>query len=59
MKKAHLQLRLGESEKLTFKQAAKLAGLPLSGWSRSRLRTSAFEELKHAGKKASFLDSEK
>jgi hypothetical protein len=59
MKKAHLQLRLGEPEKLGFKQAAKLAGLPLSGWSRSRLRAAASQELKQAGKKVSFLDSEK
>lgn len=57
MKKAILQLRLGEPEKCGFKQAARIAGLSLSSWSRERLRSAAIRELENAGKKVPFIDA--
>ena len=51
-----LDIRLEEKEKQAFKDAADLAGLPLSGWVRERLRRVARKELEEAGKKVAFLE---
>ncbi len=50
-----LQVRLEPSEKEGFDAAAELAGLPLSGWVRERLRLAARSELEGYGKPVSFL----
>ena len=50
-----LQIRLTEDEKRGFQAAAKLAGLPLSSWTRERLRLAAIRELESAGKKIPFI----
>lgn len=44
----YLELRLRALEKRTFKDAAALAGLPLSTWVRERLRRAAIRELEDA-----------
>lgn len=50
-----LQIRLTEDEKRGFQTAANLAGLPLSSWTRERLRTAAIRELESAGQKVPFV----
>lgn len=52
-----LQIRLTEDEKQGFQQAAQLAGLPLSAWTRERLRLAAIRELESAGRKVPFAAS--
>lgn len=54
-KSASLLLRLTESEKRTFADAADLAGIPLSMWIRERLRRRATVELEEAGRPIAFL----
>ncbi|HEX3151372.1 MAG TPA: hypothetical protein VHR66_25055 [Gemmataceae bacterium] len=49
-------LRLQHREKSAFEDAAKLAGIPLAGWMRERLRLSARAELEKAGKPVAFID---
>jgi uncharacterized protein (DUF1778 family) len=53
-----LEVRLDESEKQAFKDAAELAGLGLSTWVRERLRQIARRELEEAGRKVAFLEGE-
>ncbi len=50
-----LEVRLQPAEKQTFKEAAELAGLPLSGWVRERLRAVARQELEGLGRSIPFL----
>jgi hypothetical protein len=52
-----LELRLEEVEKQAFREAADLAGVPLSAWIRERLRRAAREELEGFGRKVPFLVS--
>lgn len=54
-KKATVQIRLTDSEKAGFEQAAELAGVPLSAWVRERLRLAAVRELADAGQRAPFI----
>jgi len=54
-KTLHLDMRLGVADKKAFKDAAELAGLPLSAWIRERLRTAARKELEGAGRPVAFL----
>lgn len=44
-----LEIRLKASEKLAFKQAAEVAGIPVSTWARERLRRAAIRELERSG----------
>ena len=55
-KKQFLQVRLLDSERDGFAEAARLAGIPLSTWVRERLRVIARKELKDYGKTADFID---
>jgi hypothetical protein len=55
VKADYLDIRLGSSEKATFKDAAELAGLDLSAWVRERLRTAARKELEAADMPVAFL----
>ncbi len=48
-------MRLGISEKEAFREAAELAGIPLSAWVRERLRQVAVRELKNAARPVAFL----
>jgi len=51
----YLEVRLQSAEKQAFKDAAELAGLPLSAWVRERLRLAAKRELQESGKPIAFL----
>jgi hypothetical protein len=55
LKSASLLLKMEESEKEGFAEAARLAGAPLSVWIRERLRSQARKELENAGKEVPFL----
>ena len=50
-----LLVRLDDSEKEAFKDAADLAGVPLSTWVRERLRQIAGRELGKAARPVAFL----
>jgi hypothetical protein len=50
-----LEVRLQPTEKQAFREAADLAGLPLSAWVRERLRVVARQELQELGRPISFL----
>jgi predicted HicB family RNase H-like nuclease len=50
-----LLVRLETTEKKTFQEAARLAGVPLSTWVRERLRQVAVRELGKASRPVSFL----
>jgi len=51
----YLEVRVQAAEKQAFKDAADLAGLPLSAWVRERLRVAARQELAESGKPVAFL----
>jgi hypothetical protein len=51
----YLEVRLEVAEKASFREAADLAGLPLSSWVRERLRRAARKELEEAGRAVAFL----
>ena len=54
--KSHtLQIRLTDTEKAGFLEAATLAGVSLSSWVRERLRMAAIRELEGAGRKVPFV----
>jgi hypothetical protein len=55
VKADYLDIKLGASEKETFKDAAELAGLDLSAWVKERLRMAAQKELEAAGLPVVFL----
>lgn len=50
-----LLVRLETTEKEAFKDAAELAGIPLSSWVRERLRQVAVRELEGAAQPIPFL----
>lgn len=50
-----IQIRLTQSEKAGFLEAAELAGIPLSSWVRERLRLAAIRELESAGRRVPFV----
>ncbi len=54
-----LLVRLEDVEKAAFKDAADLAGVPLSSWVRERLRQVASRELSSAHLPVAFLKSSK
>lgn len=56
-KEDYLDVRLEPAEKEAFKLAADVAGLPLSGWVRERLRRIARRELEEANKPIAFLSN--
>ena len=51
-----LQIRLSDAEKQGFQAAAGLAGLPVSGWVRERLRLAAIRDLESAGRQIPFIN---
>jgi hypothetical protein len=54
-KSESLLLRLEPREKVAFRDAANLAGVPLTVWMRERLRRVAARELQDGGKSVAFL----
>jgi hypothetical protein len=50
-----LLVKLKADEKEAFRDAAQLAGLPLSAWVRERLRRVAIRELEEAARPVPFL----
>lgn len=50
-----LEVRVEANEKQDFKDAADLAGIPLSAWARERLRRTAVRELEDAAIPIAFL----
>ncbi len=55
MKTETMEIRVQPDEKLSFKTAAELAGLPLSAWARERLRQCTIRELESAGLPVPFV----
>jgi hypothetical protein len=51
----YMELRLAPLEKLAFRQAAEIAGIPLAAWVRERLRRAATKELEAADRAIPFL----
>lgn len=51
-----LQIRLTDTEKQGFQDAADLAGIALSSWVRERLRLAAIRDLESAGRKIPFVE---
>jgi predicted DNA binding CopG/RHH family protein len=51
----YIELRVSESEKQAFRDAAERAGLPLATWMRERLRKIAIRELENAELPVAFL----
>jgi hypothetical protein len=51
-----LLLRLEPGEKAAFKNAASIAGIPISAWMRERLRRTARQELEEARQPIPFLE---
>jgi uncharacterized protein (DUF1778 family) len=52
----HLDIRLDLDEKESFKDAASVAGVPLSVWVRERLRQTAIKELEAVRHPIKFLN---
>ena len=55
VKAEYLDIRLESAEKRAFKDAADLAGLPLSTWVRERLRSVARKELEDSDLPVAFV----
>ena len=55
IKSGRLNIRLSETEKAAFNEAAELSGLELSAWIRERLRQVAKKELEANGREVVFL----
>jgi predicted HicB family RNase H-like nuclease len=55
LKNEPLLVRLDATEKEAFRDAAELAGVPLSTWVRERLRQVAVRELENAARPIPFL----
>ncbi len=55
MKSENMLIRVQSEEKEAFRQAAEIAGLPLSAWVRERLRRVTVRELEEAGQPISFI----
>jgi hypothetical protein len=53
-----MEIRVEPDEKTAFRDAARIAGLPLSAWARERLRRAAIRELEDAGREIAFLHRE-
>ncbi len=58
VKSESILLRLDQSEKDGFSQAARIAGVPVSIWMRERLRTACRRELAGAGEPVPFLNQQ-
>lgn len=55
MRTESMEVRMSPEEKATFREAAALAGIPVSAWVRERLRRAAIRELEAASRPIAFL----
>lgn len=55
MRTDSIEIRVQPEEKAAFRDAAALAGIPLSAWIRERLRRVAIRELEDASRPIPFL----
>jgi predicted HicB family RNase H-like nuclease len=55
LKVVPFNIRVSEAEKEAFSRAAQIAGVPLSAWTRERLRMAAMRELDNVGEVAPFF----
>lgn len=55
MRTQTMEIRVSPEEKLAFRDAAQVAGIPMSAWIRERLRRAATRELEDAGREIAFL----
>jgi predicted DNA binding CopG/RHH family protein len=55
MKTDSIEIRVQAGEKTAFKNAAEIAGIPLSAWIRERLRRTSVKELEDASMPIDFL----
>jgi uncharacterized protein (DUF1778 family) len=55
VKTEYIELRVEQTEKQTFRDAADAAGMPMSGWIRDRLRRSARKELEDLNRPVAYL----
>lgn len=55
MKTESVEVRMQPEEKKAFREAAELAGIPMSMWIRERLRKAARIELEDAGRRVHFV----
>lgn len=58
-KREFLQVRVDDTEKQAFANAAELAGIAMSAWVRERLRQCAARELEAASQSVPFLKGQK
>jgi uncharacterized protein (DUF1778 family) len=56
VKEEYFEMRLDTAEKEAFRDAAKMAGMSLSGWVRDRLRRIARKELEEMNRPVAFMD---
>jgi hypothetical protein len=50
-----LKIRMDAAEKQAFRDAAEVAGIPVSAWMRERLRRAAIRDLEEAARPIAFL----
>ncbi|HEX4077493.1 MAG TPA: hypothetical protein VHX61_01280 [Rhizomicrobium sp.] len=55
MKSESVEVRVTPEEKQAFRDAADIAGIPLSAWIRERLRLAAIRELEGVGQPIAFV----
>jgi hypothetical protein len=51
----YIELRVLDSEKQAFREAAEVSGIPMATWMRERLRRVATRELENADRPVAFL----
>lgn len=54
-----VKVRMDSSEKQSFEEAASMAGISLSAWTRERLRRAAAKELAEAGRQIPFVQAQR
>jgi uncharacterized protein (DUF1778 family) len=59
MKTESVEVRMHTDEKRAFREAAELAGIPLSAWIRERLRRASARELADVGRQVPFLQAKR
>jgi uncharacterized protein (DUF1778 family) len=56
VKTEYIEMRVEQSEKQTFRDAAEAAGMSMSTWIRDRLRRTARKELQDLNRPVAFLE---
>jgi hypothetical protein len=55
MRTETMEIRVSPEEKAGFRDASRVAGIPMSAWIRERLRSAAVRELESASRPIPFL----